>query len=206
MFRFGISDSRVYVFGSNIMQTHIPEGQLRGHPVCRCPSWLVGKELELSVPFNQVLGLEVFHKLNRIVVCDNLFFMRAKILRQNMQQTVLGLLKVKVELLLLFLIHIIEIKERAPGQTPPVIQRVQNFGRQIGQQRIGGPEGVPQLDHPFPPARGTRRRGGMVELADFQAVVAVCLVVGRHVYPRCSRKKRTGESREKNADASVTEQ
>jgi hypothetical protein len=46
----------------------------------------------------------------------------------------------------------------------------------------------------------------MVELADFQAVVAVCLVVGRHVYPRCSRKKRTGESREKNAEASVTEQ
>jgi hypothetical protein len=65
---------------------------------------------------------------------------------------------------------------------------------------------VPQLDHPFPPARGARRRGGMVELADFQAVVAVCLVVVRHVYPRCSRKKRTGESREKNADASVTEQ
>jgi hypothetical protein len=46
----------------------------------------------------------------------------------------------------------------------------------------------------------------MVELADFQAVVAICLVVVRHVYPRCSRKKRTGESREKNADASVTEQ
>jgi hypothetical protein len=63
---------------------------------------------------------------------------------------------------------------------------------------------VPQLDHQFPPARGARRRGGMVEL-DFQAVVVVCLVVGRHVYPRCSRKKRTGESREKNADASVTE-
>jgi hypothetical protein len=34
--------------------------------------------------------------------------MRAKILRQNMQQTVLGLLKVNVELLLLFLIYIIE--------------------------------------------------------------------------------------------------
>jgi hypothetical protein len=29
------------------------------------------------------------------------------------------------------------------------------------------------------------------------AVVAVCLVVVRHVYPRCFRKKRTGESREK---------
>jgi hypothetical protein len=25
-----------------------------------------------------VLGREFFHKLNRIVVCDNLFFMRAK--------------------------------------------------------------------------------------------------------------------------------
>ncbi len=99
MFRYGVSDSRVYVFGSNILQTHIPEGQPRGHPVCRSPSWLVGKELELSVPFNQVLGLEFFHKLKRIVVCDNLFFMRAKILRQNMQQTALGLLKVNVELL-----------------------------------------------------------------------------------------------------------
>jgi hypothetical protein len=103
MFRYGVSDSRVYVFGSNIMQTHVPEGQPRGHPVCRCPSWLAGKELELSVPFNQVLGLEFFHKLNRIVVCDNLFFMRAKVLRQNMQQTVLALLKVHLELLLLFL-------------------------------------------------------------------------------------------------------
>jgi hypothetical protein len=50
----------------------------------------------------------------------------------NMQQTVLGLLKVDVELLLLFLVHIIEIKERAPGQTPPVIQRVQNLGGLIG--------------------------------------------------------------------------
>jgi len=126
MFRYGVSDSRVYVFGSNVMQTHIPEGQPRGHPVCRCPSWLVGKEL-------QVLGLEFFHKLNRIVVCNNLFFTRAKILRQNMQQTVLGLLKVNVELLLLFLIYIIEIKERAPGQTPLVIQWVQNFGRLISQ-------------------------------------------------------------------------
>ena len=58
--------------------------------------------------------------------------MRAKILRQNMQQSVLRLLKVNVELLLLFLIYIIEIKERAPGQTPPVIQWVQNFGRLIG--------------------------------------------------------------------------
>jgi hypothetical protein len=132
------------------------------------------------------------------MVYDNLFFMRVKILRQNMQQTVLGLLKVNIELLLLFLIHIIEVKERAPGQTPPVIQRVQNFGRLIGQQRVGGPEGVPLIDHPFPPERGARNRGGMVELADFQAVVAVCLVVGRHVYPRCSRKKRTWESREKN--------
>ena len=88
----------------------------RGHPVCRCPSWLVGKELELSVPFNQVLGLEFFHKLNRIVVCDNLFFMRAKILRQNMQQTVLGLLKVNVELLLLFLSQVVNIKNGVPGQ------------------------------------------------------------------------------------------
>jgi len=57
-----------------------------------------------------VLGLEFFHKLNMIVVCDNLFVMRAKILRQNMQQGVLGLLKVNVELLLLFLVEIFEIK------------------------------------------------------------------------------------------------
>ena len=118
MICYGVSDSRVYVFGSNIMQTHVPEGQPRGcnsgHAFCRCPSWLVGKELELSVPLDQVLGLEFFHKLNRIVVCDNLFFMRAKILRQNMQQTVLGLLK--------------------------------------SQRRASAP--VPQLDHPFPAARG----------------------------------------------------
>jgi hypothetical protein len=46
----------------------------------------------------------------------------------------------------------------------------------------------------------------VIELADFQAVVTVYLVVVRHVYPRCSRKKRIGESREKNAGASVPEQ
>ena len=111
------------------------------------------------------------------MVCDNLFFMRAKVLRQNMQPRVLGLLKVNVELLLLFLVEIIEIKERAPGQTPPIFQRVQNLGGLIGQEGIGRPESVPQLDHPFPPARGARRRGGMVELADFQCMIAVCLVV-----------------------------
>jgi hypothetical protein len=61
-------------------------------------------------PIDRVLGLEFFHKLNMIVVCDNLFVMRAKILRQNMQQGVLGLLKVNVELLLLFLVEIFEIK------------------------------------------------------------------------------------------------
>ena len=79
-----------------------------------------------------MLGLEFFHKLNMIVVCDNLFVMRAKILRQNMQQGVLGLLKVNVELLLLFLVEIIEIKERTPGQTPSIFQRVQNLGGLIG--------------------------------------------------------------------------
>ena len=132
MFRYGVSDSRVHVFGSNITQAHVPEGQPPGHPRRQCPSWLVGKELEHCVPSVGVLDLEVFHKLNRIVVSDNLLFMRAKILRQNMQKTVLGLLKVNVELLLLFLIYIIEVKERSPGQTPPVIQWVQNFGRLIG--------------------------------------------------------------------------
>jgi len=106
MFRYGVSDSRVFVFGSNIMQTHVPEGQPRGHPFCRCQSWLVGKELELIVPFDHVLGLEFYHKLNRIVVCDNLFFMRAKILRQYMQQRALGLLKVNVEFLLLLFIQL----------------------------------------------------------------------------------------------------
>jgi hypothetical protein len=103
MFCYGISDSRVYVFGSNIMQTHVPEGQPRGHPLRWCPSSPVGKELKLFVPVGHVFGREFYHKLNRIVICDNLFFMRAKVLRQNMQQTVLGLLKVNVELLLLFL-------------------------------------------------------------------------------------------------------
>ena len=81
------------------------------------------------------------------------------------------------QLLLLFLVEIIEIKERAAGQTPPIFQRVQNLGGLIGQEGIGRPESIPQLDHPFPPARGARRRGGMVELADFQGVIAVCLLV-----------------------------
>ena len=91
-------------------QTHVPEGQPSGHPFCRCPSWLVGKVLEITVP---VLDLEFFHKLNMIVVCDNLFVMRAKILRQNMQQGVLGLLKVNVELLLLFLVQVIDQEGRS---------------------------------------------------------------------------------------------
>jgi hypothetical protein len=47
--------------------------------------------------------------------------MHAEILRQNMQQGILGFLKINVELLLLFRVEIIEIKERAPGQTPPVL-------------------------------------------------------------------------------------
>jgi len=87
MFRYGVSDSRLHVFGSNITQAHVPEGQPRGHPMRRCPSWLVGKELERCVPSVGVLVLEFFHKLNRIMVSDDLLFMRAKILRQNMQKT-----------------------------------------------------------------------------------------------------------------------
>jgi hypothetical protein len=47
------------------------------------------------------------------VVCDNLLFMRAKILRQNMQQGVLGLLKVNIELLLLVLA---EVLARSPAE------------------------------------------------------------------------------------------
>jgi hypothetical protein len=35
----------------------------------------------------------------------------------------LVLLKVNVEVLFLFLSHIIEVKERVPGQNPPFIQR-----------------------------------------------------------------------------------
>ena len=96
------------------MQTHVPEGQPRGYPLRRCPSSPVGKELKLFVPVGRVFGREFYHKLNRIV-SDNLFFMRAKVLRQNMQQTVLGLLKVNVELLLLFLVQVIEIKKGVPG-------------------------------------------------------------------------------------------
>jgi hypothetical protein len=65
MFRDGVSDSRVYVFGSNIAHAHVPEGPPRGHPVCWCPSWLVGKELERCIPCPGVLGLEFSHKLNR---------------------------------------------------------------------------------------------------------------------------------------------
>ena len=101
MFGDGVSDSGVNVFGSNFMQTHVPEGQPSGHPRCSGPSWPVGKELEFTVPIDLVLDLEFFRKLNRIVVCDNLFVMHAEILRQNMQQGVLGFLKVNVELLLL---------------------------------------------------------------------------------------------------------
>ena len=41
-------------------------------------------------------------------------------------------MKVNVEFLLLFLVEIIEIKERAAGQTPPIFQRVQNLGGLIG--------------------------------------------------------------------------
>ena len=68
-----------------------------------------------------MLGLEFFHKLNRIVFCDDMFVMHAEILRQNMQQGILGFLEVNVELLLLFRVEIIEIKERAPRETPPVL-------------------------------------------------------------------------------------
>ena len=74
-------------------------------------------------------------------------------------------------------VEVFKVKERVPGQAPPVLQRVQNLGGLVSQEGIGRPESVPQLDHPFPPARGARRRGGMLELADFQCVIAVCLVV-----------------------------
>ena len=115
MFRYDVSDSSVYVFGSNIMQTHVPEGQPSAHPFCRCPSWLVGKVLEITVPFYRMIDLEFFHKLNRIVFCDNMFVMHAEILRQNMQQGVLGFLEVYVEFLFLFLVEIIKIKKGVPG-------------------------------------------------------------------------------------------
>jgi hypothetical protein len=104
------------------------------HVVIQCVGVLPGLSgKNSSFVYVGVLVLEFFHELNRIVVSYNLLFMRAKILRQDMQEGILGLLKVNVELLLLFLIHIIEVKERAPGQTPPVIQWVQNFGRLISK-------------------------------------------------------------------------
>jgi hypothetical protein len=62
-----------------------------------------------------MLDLEFFHKLNRIVFCDNMFVMLAEILRQNMQQGILSLLEVNVEPLLLFLGEIIKIKKGVPG-------------------------------------------------------------------------------------------
>jgi len=62
-----------------------------------------------------MLGLEFFHKLNRIVFCDDMFVMHAEILRQNMQQGILSLLEVNVEPLLLFLGEIIKIKKGVPG-------------------------------------------------------------------------------------------
>jgi hypothetical protein len=108
------------------VEIHLPKGN---HVVIQCVGvhpGLSGKNSSVVLQVSEYL----IHKLNRIVVSDNLLFMRAKILRQNMQQTVFN---VNVELLLLFLIHIIEIKERSPGQTPPVIQRVQNFGRLVSQ-------------------------------------------------------------------------
>jgi hypothetical protein len=37
-------------FGSNITHARVPNGQPRGHPMRRCPSRLVGDELELCVP------------------------------------------------------------------------------------------------------------------------------------------------------------
>jgi hypothetical protein len=40
IFCYGVSDSRVNVLGSNITHAHVLEGQPRGHPMCRCPSWL----------------------------------------------------------------------------------------------------------------------------------------------------------------------
>jgi hypothetical protein len=49
-----------------------------------------------------------------------------------MQQGILGFLKVNVELLLLFLGEIIKIKKGVPGQTPPVLRRVQRLGGLIG--------------------------------------------------------------------------
>ena len=75
-----------YQVSSNRMYAHVPEGQPHGHPMCQTPSWHVGEKLELCVPSVWVLVLEFFHELNRIVVSYNLLFMRAKILRQDMQE------------------------------------------------------------------------------------------------------------------------
>ena len=117
-----------------ILRMHMYTKGNRDHP--RSESILACREkLELCVPNVGVLGLQFIRKLFWFVVSDNMFFMRAKILRQNLQQTVLGLLKVNVELLLLFLG--IEVKKWALGQTPPPRQRVQNFERLMSQQGAG---------------------------------------------------------------------
>jgi hypothetical protein len=94
---------------------------------------LVGKELESGIPRVGILVLEFFNKRHRIVVSYNLLFMRAKIFRQDMQKGVLTLLEVNVKLLLLFWRDVVQIKEWIPGQTPPVLPRVQNFGRLISK-------------------------------------------------------------------------
>jgi hypothetical protein len=50
---------------------------------------------------------------------------------------------------------------------------------------------------------GSHARERVIELSDFHCVVSACLVVVGHINPRCSRKKRTGEIRERNAGVSV---
>ena len=94
-------------------------------------------------------------------------------------------------------------RSQGEGSTPPVIQRVQNFGRLISQQGADPKEYLSLTTHSRQRVARGVVCGRVIELADFQGSVAVCLVVVGHVYPRCSRKKRTGEIREENADASV---
>ena len=53
---------------------------------------------------------------------------------------------------------------------------------------------------------GSHARERVIELSDFHCVISACLVVVGHINPRCSRKKRTGEIRERNAGVSVPKQ
>ena len=100
----------------------------------RSPSWLVGKNLSFAFQMSEYLvcnlSASCFGSWSAIIC-----FSCVPKFSDKTCQTVLGLLKVNVELLLLFLG--IEVKKWALGQTPPPRQRVQNFERLMSQQGAG---------------------------------------------------------------------